>query len=226
MSSSDSPLLPSPTRRNALWFSCQMILQVFFIFWLRYRARGTTNLPQEGGGLVIVNHQSFLDPLLVGLPLRRPISYLARDSLFRVPVVGTILRNTYVMPINREAAGPSSLKEAIGRARHGFLVGIFPEGTRTQDGAVGEFKPGFIALVRRMKVPVYPVAVAGAFEAYPRSSRFIRPGKVRVVFGEPIPVEELAELSKKGREDECIARIRREVVRCHEEASRWRNGEE
>lgn len=216
--------LPNPLSRNIHWWTYQFLLQIVFCVWLRYRAKGIENLPSQGGALLLINHQSFLDPLLVGLPLRRPVSYLARDSLFRVPVIGWILRNTYVMPINREAASTASLREAIRRLEHGFYVGIFPEGTRTANGDVGPLKPGFLALMRRANVPVYPVGIAGAFEAYPRSAWFLRSGKVRVVFGEAIPPDELARF-EKHQEQELLAFIRERIVACHEAAETWRSGE-
>jgi 1-acyl-sn-glycerol-3-phosphate acyltransferase len=178
-------------------------------------------LPREGGALLLINHQSFLDPLLVGLPLRRPVSFLARDSLFRVPVVGWILRNTYVMPINREAASTSSLREGIRRLNHGFYVGIFPEGTRSDTGEVGALKPGFLALMRRSKVPVHPVGIAGAFQALPRGARFLHPVRVRVVFGEAFTAEELAADGPEG-EAELLARIRHRIASCQQAAEEWR----
>src|SRR5205809_1013122 len=87
-----------PERRNWVWWSFQVVLRLFFAVWLRYRARGHQQLAGCGGMLLVINHQSFLDPLLVALPLTRPVSFLARVSLFRVPVVGWVLRNTYVFP--------------------------------------------------------------------------------------------------------------------------------
>ena len=165
---SDVSPLPDPVVSNPHWSTYRLFLRNFFCFWLRYRARGMEHLPATGGALLLINHQSFFDPLLVGLPLSRPVSYLARDNLFRVPVIGRILRHTYVVPISREAASTSSLKEAIRRLEHGFYVGIFPEGTRTENGTVGEFKPGFLLLLRRTSVPVIPVGIAGAFEAFPK----------------------------------------------------------
>jgi 1-acyl-sn-glycerol-3-phosphate acyltransferase len=207
--------LPRPDRRNLVWFTSQMILKVVFGMWNNYRARGIERLGR-GGGLLLVNHQSFLDPLLVGLPLKRPVSYLARDSLFRVPVLGRFLRATYVMPISREAAGTESIREAIRRMRHGFLVGIFPEGTRTADGTLGEFKPGFIALVRRAGVPVYPVGIAGAFDALPRGAKWLRRRPVRVVFGEPFGEDEL-----KGQPEVISALARDRIAACLAEAEAW-----
>lgn len=215
--------LPNPLARNAHWRTFQFLLQILFCFWLRYRARGMDRLPQQGGALLLINHQSYLDPLLVGLPLTRPVSYLARDSLFRVPFVGWVLRNTYVMPINREAASTASLREAIRRLDHGYYVGIFPEGTRTETGAVGELKPGFLALMRRAKVPVYPVGISGAYQALPKKSWVLRPTKVHVVFGDPFSAEELDQFGK-DREQDLLAFIRQRLTLLEQEAQAWRTG--
>ena len=225
MTTEDLPL-PHPTRRNVVWLTIQFTLRLVFAVWLRYRARAIENLPEEGGGLVLVNHQSFLDPMLVGVPLRRPISYLARDNLFRVPVIGWIIRNTYVMPINRDAASTASIRNALKRMEHGFLVGLFPEGTRSDDGKVGEFKPGFISLIRRAKVPVYPVGIAGAHGALPRGGFRLFPPPVRVVFGEPLCDDRLTELRAKGREGDLIEYVRNAVVACQLEAQNWSDGTE
>ncbi|HEX6984442.1 MAG TPA: lysophospholipid acyltransferase family protein [Planctomycetaceae bacterium] len=212
--------LPRPDRRNLPWFASQVLLRLLFAVWNGYRARGFERIA-PGGGLLLINHQSFLDPTLVGLPLSRPVSYLARDSLFRVPVLGPFLRAVYVMPINREAAGTESIREAIRRMRHGFLVGIFPEGTRTVDGTLGEFKPGFVALVRRAGVPVYPVGIAGAFDALPKGARWLRPRPVRVVFGEPFAEEDL-----KGPPEDLAALARDRIAACVAEAEAWLRGED
>lgn len=220
------PPLPdlSPVSRNWVWWSCQMLLRMVFAVWLRYRARSVDSIPAAGGGLILSNHQSFLDPLLIGLPLVRPISYLARDSLFRVPVIGWILRNTYVMPINRDAVSTAGLKETLRRMEQGYLVGVFPEGTRSADGAVGLFKPGFIALVRRMKLPIYPVGIAGANRALGRGSWFLKPRHVCVVFGEPLMPEQIEPLTVKGREQELVDFVRNRVAECQLEAQHWLDG--
>lgn len=216
--------LPDPLERNLLWRTLQVILQNVLCFWLGYRARGMEHIPPSGGGLMVVNHQSFLDPVLVGLPLARPISFLARDNLFRVPVLGWVLNNMYTMPINREAASTASIREAIRRLKYGFLVGIFPEGTRTTDGSVGELKPGFLALMRRSKQPVYPIGISGAFEALPRGSVMLWPRRVRVIYGEPISAETIASY---GRDDEgLLTVVRLRLIACHREAEDWRLGRE
>lgn len=217
--------LTSPVRRNWVWLFFQSLAHLAFALWFRLRARGFENIPKEGGALFLINHQSFLDPLVVGEQLRRPVSFVARDSLFRVPVVGWILRNTYVIPISREAASSTTIKEAVRRMHHGFLVGIFPEGTRSVDGTIGEMKPGFLALVRRGDVPVIPVGVSGSARALPRNAWFVRPRKIRVVYGKPFAADEVRELTKRGREHEFINLVRTRVDACRLEAENWiRNG--
>lgn len=218
----EPPPLPPPKARNAVWRTFQFLMQNLFCFWLGYRARGQERLDEAGGGLVLANHQSFLDPLLIGVPLRRPISFVARDSLFKVPFIGWVLRNTYVIPISREAASSASLRETIRRMQHGYLVGLFPEGTRTETGEVGEFKPGFVALIRRAKLPVYPVGVAGAYHAMGKGSRFLKPARVRLVYGEAISVEELAQFEGRDQDQALIEFVRSRIVDCYREAETWR----
>lgn len=223
MSNADeAPDLQSPMVRGPLWVSLQVIIQAIFCFWLGYRAVGHKRLEQQQGALILANHQSFLDPLLVGLPFRRPISFLARHSLFPVPVVGWILKKTYVLPINQQAAGSASIRDLITRLQSGWLVGIFPEGTRSQTGAIGELKPGFTTVVRRAKRPVVPVGISGAYEALPMGSWFLRPVRVRVVFGEPLTVEELEQYSGRGQESAMIDLVRSRIAACHEAAEAWR----
>ena len=218
----DFPTESQPERRNWVWSGMQIVLRLVFALWLRYRARGHDRITHRGGMLLIVNHQSFLDPLLVGLPLRRPVSFLARDNLFRVPFIGWVLRNTYVLPINRESAGTGALREMIARLKAGFWVGIFPEGTRSADGKLGEMKPGFLALLRRADVPVCPVGIAGADRALGRYHKLPHFSTVRVVFGEPISAAQVAETLTLG-EAALLDLIRTRLEECMGQACAWRD---
>lgn len=212
----------SPIRRNWTWSTIQVILGLIFVTWLRFRARGVNKIPTSGGGLFVANHQSFLDPLLIGLPLKRPVSYLARDSLFRIPVIGWILRSTYVKPINRDNASTASIRQTVERMKQGFLCGIFPEGTRSRTGEVGEFKPGFVALARRVDLPIFPVGIAGANLALGRNSLILKPYRVCIVYGDPIFPDEISELRQRGREHDLVNYVRERVLLCQKEAEAWR----
>ena len=178
-------------------------------------------LPATGGGLLLGNHSSFIDPLAVGLPLRRPVSFLARNTLFQVPVVGWILRHTYVMPLSRDTGGAAGIRETLRRLEEGYLVGIFPEGTRSADGTLGTFKPGFAALVRRTDLPIYPVGIAGAHRALGRGSIFLKPHRVCIVFGEPFAKEAIESLRQRGREADLVEAVRAGIAACQREAEEW-----
>ena len=198
--SSPPPIECESERRNWVWLSIQTFLRLVFAVCLRYRAHGHEQLQGKRGTLFLINHQSFLDPMLVGLPLTSPVCFLARDSLFRVPVIGWILRHTYVLPINRQAASTGSLREMIARLKAGAWVGIFPEGTRSIDGSLGTLKPGFLALLRRSEANVCLVGIAGSGHALGRDAWFPRFAKVSVVFGTPISAAEIQTMLANGDE--------------------------
>lgn len=212
----------SPLERGPVWITLQFVINAFFRVWLGYRAAGFKPIEGEDGALILANHQSFLDPLVVGLPFRRPISFLARDSLFRAPVVGWILKNTHVMPINQQAASTASLRDTIKRLQDGWLVGIFPEGTRSPTGAIGQMKPGFAAIIRRAKHPVYPVGISGAYDALPLGGWFLKPARVRVVFGEPLTVEQLNQYSSRDQDQELVDLVHSRIAACYAAAEEWR----
>jgi 1-acyl-sn-glycerol-3-phosphate acyltransferase len=218
---SSDPAGESPLRPNRVYRFFRVLARFAFPIYFRLRVRGLDKIPAQGPALLVINHQSFLDSLFAGAPLPRTICYLARDTLFRVPVVGWILKHTYVMPVNRESASSSSLRLAADRLKRGYLVGIFPEGTRSNDGQIAPLKPGFIALVRRGNVPIVPVGVAGTRAAWPRDSVLIRPKPCRVVYGDPIPTDLLAKLAVKGNEQALLDEVRQRMIACQQEAQQW-----
>src|SRR5215470_7844946 len=155
------------------------------------RVEGREHWPECGGGLICSNHQSMFDPPLIGLTCGRRMNYLARDTLFRVPGLSQLITFLDAIPIDREGGGLAGLKETLRRLKAGELVLIFPEGTRTSDGEVKHLKPGFVSLARRGKVPLVPVGIDGAFQAWPRTSRFPRLRGLAVVIGEPISTDQV-----------------------------------
>src|SRR5262245_41958796 len=167
--------------------------------------------PASGGGLVCSNHQSMFDPPLVGLTCPRRMNYLARDTLFRVPGLKQLIAFLDAIPIDREGGGLAGLKETLRRLKAGELVLIFPEGTRTHDGEVAPPKPGLIAVARRSKVPLVPVGIDGAYQAWPRSSRLPRPGRIAIVIGEPIPPAKVEEFS----DEDLLAELEQRILSAH-----------
>jgi len=134
--------------------------------------------------------------------------------LFRVPILAPLIRHLDAIPIDREGTGLAGLKETLRRLKAGELVLIFPEGTRTRDGEVAPLKPGFIAVARRSRVPLIPVGLDGAYQAWPRTALFPRAGRVAVVIGEPISADQLAAMS----DDELLAELEQRILTCHASA--------
>jgi 1-acyl-sn-glycerol-3-phosphate acyltransferase len=182
------------------------------------RVQGRENWPASGGALVCANHQSFFDPPLVGLTCSRRMNYLARDSLMRVPLLSQLITFLDAIPIDREGGGLSGLKETLKRLKAGELVLIFPEGTRTYDGEVAPLKPGFIAVARRSRLPLVPVGLDGAYQAWPRTAKFPRPTRLAVVIGEPIGPEAVAEMN----DEDLLAELEQRILTCHAAARELR----
>ena len=188
--------MPLPRVLNRLlYFATHKIgFWVFHLCW-SYRCSGRLMLPITGPALIVSNHQSFLDPLLVGLCARRSLTYLARHNLFRKRFFAFILREYGARPIDREMGkdGLQSVFESLGR---GEAVTVFAEGERTHDGKIQPLKAGIALLAKRTEALIVPCAIVGAYESWPRRHKLPRlaplflpltPGSIAVVFGEPIP---------------------------------------
>ena len=189
---------------DMLWVICRTLAVSMFGF----RVRFAEPLPRHGGLLVVSSHQSHLDPLLLGLATERRLSSLARSSLYHFKPFAAVITALDAVPIDRNASMVKTMKAVIGRLRDGRAVVIFPEGTRTATGRLGEIKSGFALLAKKAGVPVVPVAIVGAYECWPRSRLLPRPGRIRLEFGRVIPAEEIARLDEREILELCTARLR------------------
>ena len=178
---------------DSLWVLCRTF--GIALFGIRYRF--AEPLPLTGGLLVLASHQSHLDPLLLGLVCERRLSSLARSSLFRWGPFGAIIAALDAISIDREASPVAAMKLMIRKLRGGGALTIFPEGTRTRDGRLGEVKSGFALVAKRAGVPILPVAIVGAWECWPRTRWLPRPGRIRLEFGALIPAGEVARMDDK-----------------------------
>ena len=159
-----------------------LVLRVFF----RLGVRGAGNIPGVGGVLIASNHQSFLDPMVIAAGCGRPVSFMARDTLFRRGGFGWLIGHLNAFPVRRGAADPDALHEAIKRLVAGGVLLVFAEGSRTRDGGIGTVRSGPALLAHRANVPIVPTVIKGAFEAWPRSRKIFRLRRISVRFGEPI----------------------------------------
>ncbi len=201
---SGEPLSPGFLRGAFYRFSHFLVRNLFRLFPVRWH--GAENVPLEGGCLLASNHQSFLDPPLVGICLRRQVHFMARSSLFR-GLFGRLITALNAFPVDRDRADPNTFREAIRRLKDGAALLIFPEGTRSPDGSLKPLLPGVGMLALRAGVPVVPVYIHGAFRAWPRGRkmfRFFRP--IYVFFGKPFDPAEAAGKGSSRERYENVAR--------------------
>lgn len=209
-------------RRPPLIIIAQCIVRWFFrmLFVVVYQIRvhGLKNYPVHDGFLICANHQSFLDPIVLGVVCPRPINFLGRSNLFRFKPMGWFLKWNDTIPIDRDNNSLGGIKEALRRLKRGESVMIFPEGTRTRDGELQPIKPGFCALARRTRAPLVPICFAGAFEAMPRTRPIPIPGTIHAVIGEPIEFEQYKDLS----DEETVKLLTDVMESCFQQARRYR----
>ncbi len=158
---------------------------------VRVEALGRAGLERERGYLFCINHVSLLDaPVVV-----QTIPFYSRSfqeaAHFRVPVYGWFMRIVGQLPVDRrdKELTARSFEAALAMLRRGDCFCVFPEGHRTRDGRLGRFYPGAFRLALTARAPIVPVAVRGLRDLCPAGEWRIRPGRVQVIFGQPIPVE-------------------------------------
>lgn len=148
--------------------------------------QGIHHIPREGGVLLVSNHVSFLDPVIVGSAANREIHFMARSTAFDIPGLGKLISLYNAYPVNRGAPDLGALRKTIALLKAGNVVLMFPEGTRSVDGTLGKARDGACFIADRAGVPTIPVFHSGAERMLPRSSSRLRRTKLSVTFGEPL----------------------------------------
>src|ERR1017187_5604624 len=154
-----------PPEMNLSYRLGWILFRAVYATYFRWQVFGAEQVPLSGGVILASNHASFLDPPLVGAGLRRDINYLARESLFRFPGIGALLRSWNAVPVDRDGGGARGLKAILDRLLNGGAIILFPEGTRTKDGKLHPARSGIGLTVIKSTAPVVPVRVFGTFEA-------------------------------------------------------------
>ncbi|MCX7046722.1 MAG: lysophospholipid acyltransferase family protein [Candidatus Sumerlaeota bacterium] len=178
--------------------------------------RGVHNIPKEGPFILAPNHQSWLDPILAGLPVRhRMFHYMSNEKYYPIPLVGMVLRSVGVIPINLKARldrrAYQSCLDAL-RAGHGLIV--FPEGTRTRDGLPGEMKPGLARMALLTGAKIVPVGLTGAYDLWPRTSNLPHlTGRLMLKYYRPICVEQCESGPEIGDRAQEVTRQLERVLR-------------
>ena len=193
-----------------------------FTLGFSLRMQGQANMLPSGPALVVANHQSFLDPLIIGLCARRPLVYLARKTLFRNRYFGAMIRHLNAVPIDQEGIGKDGIRVILEQLSLGKAVVVFPEGERSPEGHMLPLKPGIHLLIKRARAPIIPVGIAGAYEAWPRWRAYpipaplalpASPRSIAVSLGKPLDAHQFADMPRDQALKELFDKIHDEHVR-------------
>jgi 1-acyl-sn-glycerol-3-phosphate acyltransferase len=200
---------------NLAYYIGWTLFRLMYATYFRWRYFHPELVPLTGPVILASNHASFLDPPLVGSPLHRGINYLARDTLFRYPGIGWLLRQWNSVPVDRDGGGAAGLKAILDRLLAGGAIILFPEGTRTRDGKLQPARSGIGLTVIKSNAVVVPVRVFGTYEAYGRHVKIPRPHQVAVKYGKPMMFEKLraeAKSCSKARLKEIYQEVADEIM--------------
>jgi 1-acyl-sn-glycerol-3-phosphate acyltransferase len=165
--------------------------------------KGIENIPAKDGLIIASNHQSYIDPFLISLPIRRPLRFLAWNVAFGWPVVGRAMKVLGAWPLQLEGSDPAAIRRSLQWLRSGGAVMIFPEGGRgNPDGSMVRFKAGAVRIALEAKVPILPITIRGANEVWPAGKNVPRLGKIEIVYHplfypEPKPDEDSRECARR-----------------------------
>lgn len=165
---------------RSLWKTCATL-----------EVRGTENVPATGAFLLLCNHQSNLDPILIQAVAPRPVHAMAKSTQFAAPVVGSIMQRLLSFPVRRYQVDPQAVRLSLRHLSAGRAVCIYIEGERSWDGRLQKPRRGTIRLALRAGVPIVPCAITGSYDAWPRWDNRIQRRHITIAFGPPFTLPHL-----------------------------------
>ncbi|WP_016949527.1 1-acyl-sn-glycerol-3-phosphate acyltransferase [Anabaena sp. PCC 7108] len=182
MTRTREPLISLALYHAFKWSVVSPLLHTYF----RVKIYGVENVPQTGKVLVVSNHASYFDPPIVSSCVRRPVAYMAKEELFKVPVLAQAIKLYGAYPVSRGSADRTAIRSALECLDNGWAVGVFLEGTRTPDGRITDPKRGAALLAAKAKVPFLPVSLWGTGKILQPGSSFPRSVAITVRIGKLI----------------------------------------
>jgi len=177
------------------------------IFGMSFRLKiiGAHHIPGSGPVVIASNHPSYLDPVLIGLKIRRRVRFMAWDSIFRIPGIAFMSESLGAFPVNINKMGKDTFNKTLEILKSGHVLGIFPDGMRTDSGRMENPKPGAVRMALTVGAPIVPCSIIGALEVWPKKYKWCQTGEITVIFHPPIVFTE--EEREKRRDQEFIEEI-------------------
>lgn len=193
------------------WLVFQLVYFVLYPIvraWYPIRVEGRRRFGAGRPVLLVPNHVSFLDPVVLQAALPRRITYLMTDLYYGIPGLNWVFRRIGCIPLKQEGSQLAAIRRGIEALERYRLVAIFPEGTRSVDGKLQSGFPGAATLAQRARALVVPVAIIGTYESLPRGSFWPRRSRLTVRFGEPIDFELIPKKRPREMTEVIMQRIR------------------
>jgi len=162
------------------------ITRTLVALWIRPDVRGSENIPSSGPFILVANHQSLLDPILVQGACRRPVHTFTKSTQFSGRFLRWLMTRANGIPTRRYRIDPQVIRVALRRLSEGKGVGLYPEGERSWDGSLQPFRQGTIRFLLKAGVPIIPCGISGSYDVWPRWSRKIKQRRTVLRFGVPI----------------------------------------
>lgn len=182
-----------------LYYFSRWLLKALLKVFGRISAEGFDRFPRTGGVILAPNHISYLDPPAAGIYVPRQVHFMAKEELFKVPLLGAWMRRVGAFPVKRGTADRKAIKHAIGLLEQGRVVCVFPEGTRSEDGKLQEPELGIGLIALKSRCPVVPVLIKGTDKVLPMHAKRLYFHPIHVVYGEPLTFPDLYESSDSRR---------------------------
>ena len=183
------------------------ICRVFFKLSLGLTGKttciGTENIPKTGGVIIAPNHISFADPPIISMVMSRQVFFMAKEELFRIPMLGFLMRKAGSFPVHRGSADRRALKHAIKTLEEGRVMCIFPEGMRSPDGKLQKPELGLGMIALKARATIIPAAIIGTDKVLPIHAKRLHFHPMKVIFGKPVPISDLydADSSRQAIEE-------------------------
>jgi len=187
------------------WHLSRLVLAIFG----RCRYIDPDNVPKTGAVIIAPNHVSYLDPPTAGSGYRRVTHFMAKQELFKIPVLGWLIKAVGSFPVKQHSADRNALRTALELLSKGEVVCIFPEGTRSLDGKLLPAQAGIGMIALKSRAPVVPVALIGTERVLPPHSFFFHFSRVTVVYGRPMTFDDLY---NRGLEREAVEEVGRRIM--------------
>ncbi|WP_203361879.1 lysophospholipid acyltransferase family protein [Bacillus sp. REN10] len=171
----------------------------------RIEVHGREHFPKDGGVLLCANHIDNLDPPVVGITAPRTVSFMAKEELFEVPILGKMISQLQAFPVKRGMSDREALRKGLNFLKEGKVLGLFPEGTRSKTGEIGKGLAGAGFFALRTEAYVVPCAIVGPYKLF---------RKLKVIYGPPIDMSELRE--RKANADEVTEIIMSRIRQLHD----------